>query len=338
MSSLAKRDKSIDFLKGVAIFSVVLGHCWFISDELFEFIYSFHMPLFFCISGYLFNTKKKYGTFLISKIKTLIIPYVLFFVSSFIVSVFVLDRDITILDGLSYMLQGGKFCSKVCNWPLWYLLLFFIASNIFYFIAKIRFAVIRYVIAVGLFLASLPIQNYCYNTFADDLVPFAFNALCPALFFMIVAYEFKLIKNDIAPKINIKLKRILTPVTAIVLFMIGLLLSAGNTDEIIKLKSYTFLIYSLLMIPLIVLVCLGCQNKYIAYLGNNSLIILGAHRVIIFVLTERFQLENILDYFNISSLCGGILVSCFTILVICLTKELICAFTKLIKKSFVHKN
>ena len=338
MSSFAKRDKSIDFIKGIAIFSVVLAHCWFISDELFEFIYSFHMPLFFCISGYLFNTKKKYGELLISKIKTLIIPYILFFVFSFIVSVFILDRDVTILEGLSYMLQGGKFCSRVCNWPLWYLLLFFIASNIFYFIVKIRFVLIRYMIMSGLFVASLPIQNYCNNTFTDEFVPFAFNALCPALFFMLVAFEFKIIKNNIGSKINVGVKRILTPITTIGLFMAGLILAAGNTDQIIRLKSYAFLIYPLLLIPLIVLVCQGCQNKYIVHLGNNSLIILGTHRVLIFVLTECFQLKKVLDYLHISSLAGGILVSCFTILVICVTKELICAVIKLCKKSSVHKS
>ena len=52
------RDRKWDFLRGLAIFLVLLGHCiqWFDpnwkQNPLFEGIYSFHMPLFMFISGY----------------------------------------------------------------------------------------------------------------------------------------------------------------------------------------------------------------------------------------------------------------------------------------------
>lgn len=80
---MISRIEWIDALKGFAIFTVVLGHC--ITDALSsntfpvyhdfltafkDFIYIFHMPLFFTISGYLFfltkvikNTKVKFLTF-----------------------------------------------------------------------------------------------------------------------------------------------------------------------------------------------------------------------------------------------------------------------------------
>lgn len=66
----------IDTLKGFAIFTVVLGHCVtdsmasntyqeykFIMKLLYDFIYSFHMPLFFVISGYLFYLTKSSSKF-----------------------------------------------------------------------------------------------------------------------------------------------------------------------------------------------------------------------------------------------------------------------------------
>ena len=52
------RDRKWDFLRGLAIFLVLLGHTlqWFDpnwrQNPLFEGIYSFHMPLFMFISGY----------------------------------------------------------------------------------------------------------------------------------------------------------------------------------------------------------------------------------------------------------------------------------------------
>ena len=64
-SSKKTRNPYADILRGFAIFFVVLGHCiqegsgltfrtnqnyWY--DELYQFIYSFHMPLFIILSGY----------------------------------------------------------------------------------------------------------------------------------------------------------------------------------------------------------------------------------------------------------------------------------------------
>ncbi|MCD8013363.1 MAG: acyltransferase [Lachnospiraceae bacterium] len=69
-----KRDPFIDIIKTVAVFLMILGHCiqygngneWysssaFLNYPLFKWIYSFHMPLFVMISGFLFyNTYTKY--------------------------------------------------------------------------------------------------------------------------------------------------------------------------------------------------------------------------------------------------------------------------------------
>lgn len=61
-----KREKLPDVLRGFAVILVVLGHCiqegsgesfraesLYFGDRLYQFIYSFHMPLFMMISGYL---------------------------------------------------------------------------------------------------------------------------------------------------------------------------------------------------------------------------------------------------------------------------------------------
>ena len=53
-----KRNDFIDFLKGIGIILVVIGHVSQ-NERINDFIYSFHMPLFFFISGFLFNYKKE---------------------------------------------------------------------------------------------------------------------------------------------------------------------------------------------------------------------------------------------------------------------------------------
>ena len=50
------RDSTLDVLKGIGIILVVIGHrnC---PKHLDDYIFSFHMPLFFIASGYFFNKK-----------------------------------------------------------------------------------------------------------------------------------------------------------------------------------------------------------------------------------------------------------------------------------------
>jgi fucose 4-O-acetylase-like acetyltransferase len=70
----------IDFLRCFAVLLVLLGHSIqytvndFDSVFLFRLIYSFHMPLFFFMSGYL-SAKADWQHFLSKRFKTLLIPF-----------------------------------------------------------------------------------------------------------------------------------------------------------------------------------------------------------------------------------------------------------------------
>ena len=72
-----QRDKSIDLLKGIGIFLVVIGHSG-CPDIFHRVIYGFHMPLFFMASGYLFNTASltKKWNFIRRKVLGLYFPYI----------------------------------------------------------------------------------------------------------------------------------------------------------------------------------------------------------------------------------------------------------------------
>lgn len=78
-----QRDKSIDISKGIGIISVVYGHLVCLIERE---IFLFHMPLFFLLSGYFFSAKDTIRDFLIKKIKSLLLPFLLFYILSFIYS------------------------------------------------------------------------------------------------------------------------------------------------------------------------------------------------------------------------------------------------------------
>lgn len=84
---IKQRLTYIDIARAIGILFVVLGHVnQFYRDsqgiensQTLIFIYAFHMPLFFILSGILFSEKTfhdlSFFDFLIKKVKALLVPY-----------------------------------------------------------------------------------------------------------------------------------------------------------------------------------------------------------------------------------------------------------------------
>lgn len=83
--TLDNRIEWIDLTKGIAIFLMVCGHTS-IPMTVSNFIWCFHMPLFFIVSGMLYRPEKAedYKRYVINKIKILVIPYFFFLICDFL--------------------------------------------------------------------------------------------------------------------------------------------------------------------------------------------------------------------------------------------------------------
>lgn len=122
-----KRIEYIDIAKGLGMILVVIGHC--INGKTFPgtWIWSFHMPLFFIISGLCFSEKRypSFRHFVINKVKTLLLPCIYF----------------SILTTLFSTVTNNKAAYKSLfteNLPgaLWFVLVLFFSELIYYFIRK----------------------------------------------------------------------------------------------------------------------------------------------------------------------------------------------------------
>lgn len=165
------KNNKITNLRALAIMLVVLGHSIIIYKsgwnyyttsqdcQLFNyvclFIYLFHMPLFFSISGYLFIdscTKKKFSTILKNKFKRLIIPYLIIGIlwvypiriisnySGFVGHSFLYNIIINIILGLD-------------NGHLWFLPSLFFMFIISYFLEKyVKNRKIKFILILSMFL------------------------------------------------------------------------------------------------------------------------------------------------------------------------------------------
>ena len=138
-NEIRQREPIYDLLKGVGIILVVLGHIT-LDLQLANVIYSFHMPLFFFVSGMLYRTKEK---FIVKQAKGLLVPYVLFSVLSFVYWCFVELRFREKREGTTVLEQfinifypmNMEGCYEF-NIVLWFLPCLFVTSVLYHVVKK----------------------------------------------------------------------------------------------------------------------------------------------------------------------------------------------------------
>ncbi len=77
-----KRIAYLDMARGIGMILVVMGHIEYVNMSLLQFIYAFHMPLFFLISGILIwekqEEKNNYIALWKKKLRSILLPYCFF--------------------------------------------------------------------------------------------------------------------------------------------------------------------------------------------------------------------------------------------------------------------
>ncbi len=118
----------INVLRGIAIFLMLWGHCIqcccggsfdFFNNGVFKVIYSFHMPLFMLISGYLFYFSAKKRTFkeiLVHRAQSMLQPIFLGAILCFLL----LDVALAAVEGNFMKIFRGDWLSHLTDfWFLW---------------------------------------------------------------------------------------------------------------------------------------------------------------------------------------------------------------------------
>lgn len=144
----------IDYARVIGIWLVVLGHS-FCSETMKLYIYSFHMPLFFLLSG-IFWKNLTYKDFLRRKLKTLIIPYVVFNLLVYglnIVGILHLFPPPTITWHTPLIGIVTGYGSLCCH-ASWFIICLFLVENIYYGLNK-YLPKYKYLVVILLGLISL---------------------------------------------------------------------------------------------------------------------------------------------------------------------------------------
>jgi len=187
MESNRSRYAFLDLARGIAILCVVLGHAYSPGGGqiVVPLIYSFHMPFFFLISGVLLgkksDNKKSLSLSIVSKFKTLLLPYVFWglFCQLF-------NFALAMIGGASFKEQLALRLHEITtltNGAMWFLITMFFAQILFWFavtVLKKPYVYIPFAIAlllIAIFVPSLP------TVLGTDVL-----RSCVGCFFMIIGF------------------------------------------------------------------------------------------------------------------------------------------------------
>ena len=321
--------KNVDYIKGIAILLVCIGHAATPSflprphtyEYVVQAIYSFHMPLFFLISGFLsykiidINLKNNYIEFIKKKLYRICIP---FLTISFITNLIVITLKILINDPLSTnaILDMIKiiflYPENGIMGALWFLYTLFIINIISPILVKFPLKIV----IILAFLLNIFVPNNIYFLSISRVCFFL-------VYFLIGIYFRKFYYNSI----NLKNINIFNKILILCVCIISIIFYSYIVTNEINISKYFINILSFLC-GLFGMVIMIAFIKKIESLKISSLLsFLGKHSMDIYILSWFFQVSSMIlissilhisnyNIFFVSNLIIGFLCIPFSLFII----------------------
>lgn len=320
---MKKRISYIDIARAFAIIFIVLGHTLVHSEHcsmIFKFLYSFHVVMFFIISGYTFRIKEdmRFIDFFKNKFSRIMIPYFIWALL-FLIPYLLFGGDVSsnlsinstfdIRALILNILYGvGASSALKQNSSLWFLPALFSMEMVYYFViksinknSKAKLPVLLIVVLIG----------YVSNYFIHSYFPWGINTVLNLGFFFLIGY---LINNE-------KINRFISKWYVTILFM---LFGVGACYLNVGVSCIDY-VYGNFSLALISGLCLSIvfinisryinSNIVLEYIGRNTMGILIFHKLVIIVFqTKLGVISQLLSNSNIYiELILSIMILCISI-------------------------
>lgn len=286
----SKRIDYLDMVKGFGILLVVIGHMQDISTGLRIWISSFHMPLFFVVTGILIYVKsepeKDFRVTVTKKFKGIIVPYLWFSLSYFIIDILNLlvikniDTRTFIVDTISSITFYGMSV-------LWFLPALFLSIIIFIFIKRLTGNITIIIIFAASILAyyirnvlSSVYDTYSYSLLITSLINIVYIILraiicsgfiCLGYYFGHILLEAKILSN-----------KIFCAVSGIIALVLNVIVAMQNDcadlHNILLNNIFLYYIGAILGCYSVIILCKVLPViGVVRYYGKNSLIVMACH-------------------------------------------------------------
>lgn len=322
---MTARLVEIDVAKGIGILLVVFGHSWIVGHEigqLYYVIYSFHVPLFFFLSGVVFNPNQSLKYLIISKTDSLIKPY--WATLLLIAPLYILFKKIPVS---TYLLGAGYGNGTTVVWaPLWFLphlwalnifsWTFIRLTNIHRQKGLLKIVMLVALLATGYYVLKWLESNPHITSGAPVVVDWG-KSLYPGLplsmdIILVSAFYFTLGFLSKSKLIDVNEVRLLFLLVGFVLIH---LFSVVYVD--LNIRKYDGLVWTTLTALVGIYLVLGLSkllsqykvpSRFLSYIGTASLIILIFHgpfqNGIFYVLNQNIKVHSYL--FSVLAFAGGV--------------------------------
>ena len=293
-----ERNNSVDISKGIGIFLVIWAHtvCPFIPE-----ISLFHMPLFFMLSGYVFNKRDSFRITLGKKIKTLLIPFAIFFFFQRLGFILISVAGGTYQN--DYLIPWSVIPPWRVMGVLWFLVALFIVTMGYSLISFLKSDFLK-------FMTSLIVSFAGYLLFRYDIhVPLHMgSSMSMMVFFCIGSLLAKYrVTENLSQGMNI-----IAGLVSLALFFLLLQFYLPEISVANNVYKGNFILNTGLMTLGCLMVLLNSRtmdrlpalSRVLSYIGKNSLSIYVIHTVILEAVYLLFPKSTV-------SVTGGVIISIF---------------------------
>ncbi|NDV96332.1 hypothetical protein D0T84_15625 [Dysgonomonas sp. 521] len=291
----------IDYAKLIGVWLVAINHVNMDSPALIDWILSFHMPLFFMLSGFVDKGKASVSDTIKKSAKSLLIPYFWFYIISYVWWLVVTFRRHPELYSHDFMggfvkpmigmLLGEGYHSAIStmiNVPLWFLVGLFFCRVIFYlFLSFSREKYYGLILVNILSLIVIFLRNHLQiNIF------WSIDSAIMAIPFYTFGFFMKRFLDKMDPNVIYKV------VLSVSLLIIGILLSRWNGFVDINTSNYgknLFVYYingliGALAVIFFTRIFTNFKSPLLIYLGKNTLILFAFHLIITGWVKKAYEL------------------------------------------------
>lgn len=275
----------IDMAKGYGMLAVIIAHIC--SGPLHIWIYTFHMPLFFFLSGYVFNNNSGFVDFLKKKAKALLLPYF-----SLGIPMIVFRTVLRLYQGKFSVDSTVELIKDVIiqkrQWTLWYIACLFFLNIFFYIVTKfVKSNVLR-----GAIVTILACVGLLYYKVGGLPLPWNIDVCFTAIPFFFVGYIFKQFKHKTGKLIS---KRSINVLLFLVFGLINVVfgyLNIKTTGKGLEMfdSEYANPIFTYLSafagIFAVIIFSKFFTLKPIEFIGENSLVYYAWHQTIMIPITS----------------------------------------------------
>lgn len=288
---MTKRLNWVDVAKCFGIFAIYLGHCGTAAGNVYQFVFRFHVPLFFLLSGCMETNGEALPICktALKTIKQILIPWLIYCFAAVAVNVLAFNGSLSDIRMYLAAILRGTVRNDFFAGGLWFLPCLAVVKIMFSFLRKLKFKVVILLVCGAMLWITQ--YRFPHNPLVQPSWMFNLDSAMYYIFYYAVGYvSFPYVCRLLEPKTQIGKASLI--LSAAVAFCISVLLFFNRDGFLVIVckapyfGAFGYVLAALVIIWLIFVAARLCQDVDIfKKVGRNTLHLCGGE----YAVTLLFQ-------------------------------------------------